>query len=127
MQALSYPGTEHKARENYMKNWIFLFVAILSETIATSALKMSEGFTVFLPSVLVVLGYSLSFYFLSLTLRSVPIGVAYAIWSGVGLTLVTLIGWLAFNQKLDAAAIIGISLIMLGVVVMFGFSESMSS
>ena len=127
MQALSYPDTGHKARENYMKNWIFLFVAILSETIATSALKMSEGFTVFLPSVLVVLGYSLSFYFLSLTLRSVPIGVAYAIWSGVGLTLVTLIGWLAFNQKLDAAAIIGISLIMLGVVVMFGFSESMSS
>ena len=127
MQALNYPGTGHKARENYMKNWIFLFVAILSETIATSALKMSEGFTVFLPSVLVVLGYSLSFYFLSLTLRSVPIGVAYAIWSGVGLTLVTLIGWLAFNQKLDAAAIIGISLIMLGVVVMFGFSESMSS
>ncbi|MDG2141754.1 MAG: multidrug efflux SMR transporter [Gammaproteobacteria bacterium] len=110
-----------------MKNWIFLFVAILSETIATSALKMSEGFTVFLPSVLVVLGYSLSFYFLSLTLRSVPIGVAYAIWSGVGLALVTLIGWLAFNQKLDAAAIIGISLIMLGVVVMFGFSESISS
>lgn len=110
-----------------MKNWIFLFVAILSETIATSALKMSEGFTVFLPSVLVVLGYSLSFYFLSLTLRSVPIGVAYAIWSGVGLVLVTLIGWLAFNQKLDAAAIIGISLIMLGVVVMFGFSESISS
>lgn len=110
-----------------MKNWIFLFVAILSETIATSALKMSEGFTVFLPSVLVVLGYSLSFYFLSLTLRSVPIGVAYAIWSGVGLALVTLIGWLAFNQKLDAAAIIGISLIMLGVVVMFSFSESISS
>ena len=110
-----------------MKNWIFLFVAILSETIATSALKMSEGFTAFLPSVLVVLGYSLSFYFLSLTLRSVPIGVAYAIWSGVGLALVTLIGWLAFNQKLDAAAIIGISLIMLGVVVMFGFSESISS
>ena len=110
-----------------MNNWIFLFVAILSETIATSALKMSEGFTVFLPSVLVVLGYSLSFYFLSLTLRSVPIGVAYAIWSGVGLALVTLIGWLAFNQKLDAAAIIGISLIMLGVVVMFSFSESISS
>lgn len=102
-------------------------MAILSEAIATSALKMSEGFTVFLPSVLVVLGYSLSFYFLSLTLRSVPIGVAYAIWSGVGLTLVTLIGWLVFNQKLDVAAIIGISLIMLGVVVMFAFSESMSS
>ena len=110
-----------------MKNWIFLFVAILSEAVATSALKMSEGFTVFLPSALVVLGYSMSFYFLSLTLRSVPIGVAYAIWSGVGLTLVTLIGWLAFNQKLDTAAIIGISLIMLGVVVMFAFSESMSS
>ena len=93
-----------------MKSWVFLFVAILSETIATSALKVSEGFTVFLPALVVVAGYSLSFYFLSLTLRTIPIGVAYAIWSGVGLALVTIIGWLAFNQKLDSAAVIGIFL-----------------
>ena len=109
-----------------MKNWVFLFVAIISETIATSALKVSEGFTVLVPSFLVVAGYSLSFYFLSLTLRAIPIGVAYAIWSGVGLALVTVIGWLAFNQKLDLAAVIGIFLIMMGVIVMFSFSESIS-
>ena len=109
-----------------MKNWVFLFVAILSEVIATSALKVSEGFTVFLPALVVVAGYSLSFYFLSLTLRTIPIGVAYAIWSGVGLALVTIIGWLAFNQKLDLAAVIGIFLIMMGVIVMFSFSESIS-
>ena len=106
-----------------MKNWLILLVAILSETIATTALKASEGFTVLIPSVLVVVGYCLSFYFLSLTLRSIPVGIAYAVWSGVGVALVTLFGFLVYNQKLDLPALLGILLIMSGVVVMFSFSD----
>ena len=107
-----------------MKNWLFLFIAIISEVIATSALKSSEGFTVLLPSILVAVGYSAAFYFLSLTLRTIPIGVAYAIWSGAGIALITLIGWTVFDQKLDAPAIAGILLIVAGVVVMYSFSDS---
>jgi|TARA_B100000519_G_scaffold7866_1_gene6511 small multidrug resistance pump len=109
-----------------MKNWLILLVAILSETIATTALKASEGFTVLIPSVVVVVGYCLSFYFLSLTLRSIPVGIAYAVWSGVGVAFVTLFGLLVYNQKLDLPALLGILLIMTGVVVMFSFSDSMS-
>ena len=108
-----------------MKNWLILLVAILSETIATTALKASEGFTVLIPSVVVVVGYCLSFYFLSLTLRSIPVGIAYAVWSGVGVAFVTLFGFLVYNQKLDLPAMLGILLIMTGVVVMFSFSDSM--
>ena len=109
-----------------MKNWLILLLAILSETIATTALKASEGFTVLIPSVVVVVGYCLSFYFLSLTLRSIPVGIAYAVWSGVGVAFVTLFGLLVYNQKLDLPALLGILLIMTGVVVMFSFSDSMS-
>ena len=109
-----------------MKNWLILFIAILSETIATTALKASDGFTVLLPSIIVVIGYCLSFYFLSLTLRTIPVGIAYAVWSGVGVALVTLFGVLVYNQKLDFSALVGISLIMLGVVVLFSFSDSIS-
>ena len=108
-------------------SYVYLMIAIVAEVVGTSALKSSQGFTQLMPSITVVIAYALAFYCLSLVLKTLPIGIAYAIWSGVGLTLVTLIGWLAFNQKLDVAAIIGISLIMLGVVVMFAFSESMSS
>ena len=109
-----------------MKNWLILFIAILSETIATTALKASEGFTVLLPSIIVVIGYCLSFYFLSLTLRTISVGIAYAVWSGVGVALVTLFGVLVYNQRLDFSALVGISLIMLGVVVLFSFSDSIS-
>ena len=109
-----------------MKNWLILFIAILSETIATTVLKASEGFTVLLPSIIVVIGYCLSFYFLSLTLRTIPVGIAYAVWSGVGVALVTLFGVLVYNQRLDFSALVGISLIMLGVVVLFSFSDSIS-
>ena len=109
-----------------MKNWLILFIAILSETIATTALKASEGFTVLLPSIIVVIGYCLSFYFLSLTLRTIPVGIAYAVWSGVGVALVTLFGVLVYNQRLDFSALVGISLILLGVVVLFSFSDSIS-
>ena len=107
-----------------MNKWIALGIAIVSETIATSAMKASEGFTKLVPSVIVVVGYVIAFYFLSVTLKSIPVGVAYAIWSGVGIVLVSLAGWLVFGQKLDAPALIGIALIAAGVIVMNVFSTS---
>jgi small multidrug resistance pump len=107
-----------------MKNWLYLGVAIVSETIATSALKSSEGFSRLLPSILVVVGYAVAFYFLSLTLRTIPVGIAYAVWSGVGILLITAVGWLVFGQKLDLPAMIGMALIIAGVVVMNVFSNT---
>ena len=92
--------------------WIYLAIAIVSEVVATSALKAAEGFTRLVPSVLVVVGYALAFYFLSLTLRTIPLGVAYAIWAGVGVALVALVGWVVYHQSLDLAALIGIALIV---------------
>jgi small multidrug resistance pump len=108
----------------HVKTWMLLLVAIVCETVATSALKSSEGFTRPWPSLLVVAGYAAAFYFLSLTLRHIPVGVAYAIWSAVGIVLVTLAGWLLFGQRLDAAALLGMGLIVAGVVVINVFSES---
>lgn len=107
------------------RNWLFLFVAIVSEVIATSALKSSEGFSRFWPSVIVVVGYGIAFYCLALTLRVIPMGVVYAIWSGVGIVLITLVGWFLFDQKLDLPAVLGIGLIASGVVVMNVFSKTM--
>lgn len=107
-----------------MTNWILLIAAIVAEVVATSALKSSEGFSRFWPSVVVVLGYSVAFYFLSLTLRSIPVGVAYALWSGVGIVLISLVGWLLFGQRLDTPAVIGMVLIISGVLVMNVFSKS---
>ena len=104
-------------------NWLYLAIAIVSEVIATSALKAAEGFTRWVPSLVVVVGYASAFYFLSLTLRSIPLGVAYAIWSGVGVVLVSLVGWLLYRQSLDAAALIGIGLIVAGVLVLNLFSK----
>lgn len=115
------------AQDIPMKNWLFLAIAIISETIATSALKSSEGFTRLLPSVLVVVGYGVAFYFLSLTLRTIPVGIAYAVWSGVGIVLITTVGWLVFGQKLDLPALIGMALIIAGVVVMNVFSKAHGS
>ena len=107
-----------------MKQWLFLSIAIVSEVVATSALKASNGFTQLWPSLLVVAGYAIAFYFLSLTLRTIPVGVAYAIWSGVGIVLISLIAWLVFGQSLDTPAIIGLALIIAGVVVLQIFSKS---
>ena len=101
-----------------MKNWIFLCVAIIAEVIATSALKSSEGFSKPIASVIVVLGFIIAFYCLSLTLKTIPVGIAYAIWSGAGIVLVTIIAWIVFDQKLDVWGIIGIALIMSGVLVL---------
>ena len=107
-----------------MNKWLVLGIAIVAETIATSAMKSSEGFTKLIPSIVVVLGYGIAFYFLSITLRSIPVGIAYAIWSGVGIVLITLVGWLVFGQKMDAPALIGMALIIAGVVTMNVFSKA---
>lgn len=104
--------------------YAYLGVAILSEVIGTSALKASEGFSRLAPSIVTVIGYAISFYFLSLTLRTMPVGVAYAIWSGVGIVLLALIGLFWFRQTLDLPALIGLGLIVAGVVVVNGFSGS---
>ena len=101
-----------------MKNWLFLFIAIIAEVIATSALKSSEGFTKPIASIVVVLGYMIAFYCLSLTLKTIPVGIAYAVWSGVGIVLITTVAWIVFDQKLDVWGIIGIVLIMSGVLIL---------
>jgi small multidrug resistance pump len=97
--------------------WVYLFIAISGEVVATSALRASDGFTKMGPSGLVVAGYAIAFYFLSLTLSTIPVGIAYAVWSGVGIVLTSLIGWVLFSQSLDLAAMIGILLILAGVAV----------
>lgn len=101
-----------------MKNWLFLAVAICGEVIATSALKSSDGFTKLMPSIVVVSGYAIAFYFLALALKSIPVGVAYAVWAGLGIVLVAAIGWLLYGQKLDLWAFVGIGLIISGVAVL---------
>jgi small multidrug resistance pump len=105
-------------------HWIYLAIAIVSEVVATSALKSAEGFTRLIPSLLVVAGYGLAFFFLSLTLRTIPLGVAYAIWAGVGVALVALVGWVVYQQSLGVAELIGIGLIVSGVVVLNLFSKA---
>ena len=107
-----------------MKGWGFLGVAIVAEVVATSALKASDGFSNWLPSVIVIVGYATAFYFLSLTLRTIPVGVAYAIWSGLGVVLITAVGWIVFGQKLDLPALAGMGLIVAGVLVMNLFSKT---
>ncbi len=104
--------------------YLHLLIAIVAEVIATSALKSSEGFTQPLPSIVVVLGYAAAFYFLSLVLKSLPVGITYAIWSGVGIVLITLAGLLLFGQRPDLPAIIGMGLIILGVAVIQLFSRT---
>ena len=104
-------------------HWLYLSIAILAEVVATASLKAAEGFTRLTPSLLVIFGYGTAFYFLSLTLRTMQVGTAYAIWSGVGTVLVSLIAWILFNQKLDAAAIAGITLIIAGVVIIKFLSQ----
>mgnify|MGYP005720198659 CR=1 FL=1 len=107
-----------------MNNWVYLGLAIVSEVIATASLKSTEGFTRLVPSIVVLVGYSAAFYFLSLTLDTVPIGVAYAVWSGVGVATITLVSFLVYDQKIDAAGLLGIGLIVAGVVVLRLFSEA---
>ncbi len=104
-------------------DWLLLAVAIVAEVVATSALKMSQGFTRLWPSVTVMLCFSLALYLLSLTLETIPVGVVYAIWSGSGVALITLVGRYFFGQRLDRPALIGIAMILAGVVVLQFFAS----
>ena len=104
--------------------YIYLTIAIVAEVIATSFMKQSEGFTKLVTSLVTAGGYVIAFYFLSLTLKTLPTGIAYAIWSGVGIVLIAAIAWVFQGQKLDTPAMIGMALIIAGVVVMNGFSNS---
>jgi small multidrug resistance pump len=106
-----------------MKTYLLLLLAIIAEVIATSGLKASENFTRIAPSLLVVAGYGTAFFCLSLTLKTLPLGVAYAIWSGVGTVLVAVVGWLLYRQQLDLPAMIGIGLIVAGTIVLNLFSK----
>ena len=105
-------------------HWLYLAIAIVAEVVGTSFLKATAGFTKPVPSIMVVIGYGCAFFFLSLTLDKVPVGIAYAVWSGAGVTLIAAIGWLFFGQKLDGPAIVGMGLIVAGVVVLNLFSKS---
>ncbi len=106
-----------------MKTMLILFLAVFSEVTATTSLKFSEGFTKLIPSVVVVVGYGLSFYLLSMTLKVMPIGVAYAFWSGIGIVLTVVAGKFIWNETLDWARITGIVLIIVGILVINLFSK----
>lgn len=106
--------------------YVYLLIAIVFETIGTAGLQASEQFTKLKPLALTAVCYATAFYFLSLTLRTMPVGLAYAIWSGLGIVLIALIGLVWFGQKLDTAAMIGLALIIAGVVVINVFSHSVS-
>jgi small multidrug resistance pump len=107
-----------------MNHWLALCIAIVAEVVATTALKSTEGFTRLWPSLLVIVGYGAAFYFMTVSLRVLPLGIMYAIWAGAGIVLVALLGWVLYRQALDIPAIIGIALIIGGVVVINVFSGS---
>jgi len=106
---------------------LYLALAIVAEVIATSALKASDGLTRLGPSLVVVVGYVLAFYFLALVLRSIPVGVAYAIWAGLGIVLIALVGWLLYDQVPDWPAVLGMALIVAGVLVINLFSGTVDT
>lgn len=107
-------------------NWAYLAIAIIFELIGTSSLKAANGFTKITPSLISVFGYCISFFFLSLTLKTIPVGIAYAIWSACGIILVSIIGYFFYKQTLDLPAMVGISFIVIGVLIMNLFSKSIS-
>lgn len=107
-----------------MSAWLYLALAIVAEVTATSFLKATAGFTRPLPSLVVIAGYAAAFYFLAQTLRVIPVGVAYAIWAGLGVALIAVIGFVFLGQRLDAPALAGIALIIAGVVMLNGFSSA---
>lgn len=105
-------------------NYVYLAVAIVAETIGTSALSQTAGFTRLVPTAIVAVSFATSFYLMSLALQTIPVGIAYAIWAGVGIVLITVIGWLFLNQTLDGPAFAGIGLILVGVIVLRLFSRA---
>lgn len=107
-----------------MNHWLALSIAIVAEVIATSALKASNEFTQLVPTLIAVVGYSTAFYFMTISMRVLPIGIMYAIWSGMGIVLISIVGWLVYKQNLDLPAIIGMVLIIAGAVIINIFSKS---
>lgn len=107
-------------------HFLYLSIAIVAEVAATTALKASDSFTKLGPLVITAIGYAIAFYFLALTLKTVPVGIAYAIWSGLGIVLISLVGWFLFRQSLDMPALIGLALIIAGVLVINLFSKSVA-
>ncbi|MDJ0870326.1 MAG: SMR family transporter [Gammaproteobacteria bacterium] len=106
--------------------YVYLGIAIVAEVIATTALKASDEFTKLVPSVIVVLGYAAAFYFLTLVLRTIPVGIAYGIWAGLGIVLITIMGAVVFKQVPDVPAVVGMALIVAGVVIVNVFSKTVS-
>jgi small multidrug resistance pump len=104
-------------------NWVFLLIAIVGEVTATTSMKISDGFSKLIPSLITIVGYGISFYFLSLALRDIPISIAYAVWAGVGIIFVSAIGYFYFKQSFDVPGVIGIALILCGVVIVNAFSK----
>ncbi|CRL11326.1 SMR family transporter [Phaeobacter italicus] len=105
-------------------HYVYLVFAVIAETIGTTALQASQQFTRLGPSILVVIGYGLAFYLMALTLRHMPVGIVYAIWSGLGIFFIAVIGWLVFGQKLDLPAVLGLGLIMAGILIIHLFSKT---
>lgn len=109
-----------------LKSYLILAFAIACEVIATTALVRSESFTKLVPTVIMVICFGIAFYCLSIVSRTIPIGIAYALWSGLGIVLISIVGWIYFNQRLDLPAQIGIAFIIVGVLVINLFSKSVS-
>lgn len=107
-----------------MNHWLALAIAIMAEVIGTTALKVSNEFTRIVPSFIVVISYAVAFYFMSISLRVLPVGIMYAIWSGMGIVLISILGWLVYKQTLDMPAMIGLAFIIAGVIVINVFSKS---
>jgi len=107
-----------------MNAWLTLGIAIVAEVVGTCALKASEGFSRLWPSVIVVVGYAVAFYCLSLVLKTIPVGIAYAVWSGLGIVLITLAAWALYGQTIDLAGMTGMGLIVAGVVMLNVFSKA---
>lgn len=105
-------------------NWLYLGIAIVAEVIGTTALKATDGFSRIVPSLIVAIAYGASFFFLSLTLKAIPVGIAYAVWSGVGIVLIVLAGWWLYGQAIDAAGMVGIAFIGAGVVILNTLSKT---
>ena len=107
-----------------MNHWLALAIAIVAEVIGTTALKASNEFTRLVPSLMVVAGYGTALYFMSISMRVLPVGIMYAIWSGMGIVLVSVIGWVMYRQVLDMPAMLGMGLIIAGAIVINAFSKS---
>lgn len=107
-----------------MSHWLALAIAIIAEVIGTTALKASNEFSRLLPSLIVVVGYGTAFYFMSISMRVLPVGIMYAIWSGMGIVLISVLGWLIYRQTLDTPAMIGLVFIIAGVIIINVFSKS---